>query len=290
MSKRIPIVTDSASDISPEQVNRYGITVVPITVNFADDSYADGIELTATDFYKRLTTDDVLPKTSQPSPESFKMVYEKLGQESDTIISIHISGRLSGTLNSAEIAAREVDTEIITVDTLNASQGVALTVLTAAEAVKRGLDLKDVLAATRKSISSTFSVFYVDTLEYLKRNGRIGKAKSLLGSLLNIRPILYADKEGMVAPYDKVRGRSQVIPALLNAALKNVPPGEGVNLSIVHTNAQEHAEELLSELHKHYEISELHQGLVGPAIGAHIGPGAIGLMIQPDYDSLMPEG
>jgi DegV family protein with EDD domain len=284
---QMKIVTDSTADLSLEQIQRYNIKVVPITVNFGSDSYADGIDLDPDQFYKKLTSEKVLPKTSQPSPEAFRLAYDEIASEGDTILSIHISGKLSGTLNSAELASKIAKAEVIPIDTKTASQGIGLTVLVAAEAVKRGLTRDEVISLIKKSIPNTFSVFAVDTLEYLQRNGRIGKAASLLGSLLQLRPILYADPEGMVAPYDKVRGRSQIIPSLVAAALKNVSPDLPVNLSVVHSWNREGADELLSELKKHYEVTDLHVGMVGPAIGAHIGPGAVGLMIQPSFESLL---
>jgi DegV family protein with EDD domain len=282
----IRIVTDSTADLSPEQVSRYGIKVVPITVNFGSDSFADGVDLPAAEFYKKLTSGSELPKTSQPSPEAFCQAYNEIAGGGEVILSIHISGKLSGTLNSAELASKMVDHEVHPIDSRNASQGIGRSVLIAAEASKRGMELAEILAITGESIDRTFSVFAVDTLEYLQRNGRIGKAASLLGSLLQIRPILYADKEGMVAPYDKVRGRSQVIPSLVSAALKNISPDNPVNLSVVHSGAEESADKLLTELKKSYQIDDLHVGMVGPAIGAHIGPGAVGLMIQPSFDVL----
>ena len=283
----IQIVTDSTADLSDEQIKKYGIKVVPITVTFGSESYADGVDLSAKEFYRKLVSSSELPKTTQPSPELFRKAYEEIASKDEVIISAHISGKLSGTLNSAEIASKMIDTEVVLVDTRTASQGVGRSVLVAAEAVRRGMNLEETINIINKSISKTFSVFNVDTLEYLHRNGRIGKAASLLGSLLQIRPILYADSEGMVAPYDKVRGRSQVIPSLVNAALKNVSADQPVNLSVVHTEAEENAQKLLEELQSKYEIIDLHVGMVGPAIGAHIGPGAIGLMIQPSFDALL---
>ncbi len=284
---QIKIVTDSTADLSSEQTQRYGIKVVPITVSFGSDSYADGVDLDADQFYKKLISENILPKTSQPSPEAFRQAYDEIASEGDTILSIHVSGKLSGTLNSAELASKIAKAEVIPIDTKTASQGIGLTVLVAAEAVKRGLAKDEIIAIIKKSIPNTFSVFAVDTLEYLQRNGRIGKAASMLGSLLQLRPILYADPEGMVAPYAKVRGRSQIIPGLVAAALNNVSPDLPVNLSVVHSWNREGADHLLSELKTHYEISDLHIGMVGPAIGAHIGPGAVGLMIQPSYESLL---
>ena len=281
------IVTDSTADLSEEQVKLYGIKVVPISVTFGSKNYADGVDLDANQFYEKLTTESELPKTSQPSPEVFRQVYNEIAGKNDTIFSIHISGKLSGTLNSAEVAAKMVEAKVVTIDTKTASQGIGLSVLVAAEAACRDMPENDILAITNKSVQQTFSVFAVDTLEYLQRNGRIGKAASLIGSLLQIRPILYADPDGMVAPYDKVRGRSQIIPSLVAAALKNVSPDQPVNLSVVHSWNDEGANDLLAELKKHYNLVNLHVGMVGPAIGAHIGPGAVGLMIQPSFETLL---
>ncbi len=284
---QVKIVTDSTADLSKEQIEKYSIKVIPLIVTFGSESYTDDVDLSAEEFYQKLTSSNELPKTTQPSPEMFRQAYEEVASGEDVIISAHISGKLSGTLNSAEIASNMVDPKVILVDTKTASQGVGRSVLVAAEAAAKGMKVDEILAVVNKSINQTFSVFAVDTLEYLQRNGRIGKAASLLGSLLQIRPILYADPEGMVAPYDKVRGRSQVIPSLVNAALKNVAPEQPVNLSVVHSRAEENAQNLLTELEKHYQVEDLHVGMVGPAIGTHIGPGAIGLMIQPSFDSLL---
>jgi len=283
----IKIVTDSTADLSKEQVEKYGIKVIPLIVTFGTESFSDGVDLSAEEFYSKLTSGSELPKTTQPSPEVFRQTYEEVASGDEVIISVHISAKLSGTLNSAELASKMVESRVSLVDTRTASQGVGRSVLVAAEAAQRGMEVEQILDVVNKSIAQTFSVFAVDTLEYLQRNGRIGKAASLLGSLLQIRPILYADPEGMVAPYDKVRGRSQVIPSLVKAALKNVSTEHPVNLSVVHTVAEDNARKLLEELQKHYEIADLHIGMVGPAIGAHIGPGAVGLMIQPSFETLL---
>ncbi len=283
----IKIVTDSTADLSKEQVEKYGIKVIPLIVTFGTESFSDGVDLSAEEFYSKLTSGSELPKTTQPSPEVFRQTYEEVAPGDEVIISVHISAKLSGTLNSAELASKMVESRVSLVDTRTASQGVGRSVLVAAEAAQRGMEVEQILDVVNKSIAQTFSVFAVDTLEYLQRNGRIGKAASLLGSLLQIRPILYADPEGMVAPYDKVRGRSQVIPSLVKAALKNVSTEHPVNLSVVHTVAEDNARKLLEELQKHYEIADLHIGMVGPAIGAHIGPGAVGLMIQPSFETLL---
>jgi len=284
---QVKIVSDSTADLSTDQIEKYGVKVVPLTVSFGNNSYYDGIDLPAEEFYQKLTTERELPKTTQPSPEMFRQAYEEIASPNDTIISLHISGKLSGTLNSVEVASGMVEPRVIPVDTRTASQGIGRIVLIAAEAAQKGMEPEEIINVVNRAIEQTFSVFAVDTLEYLQRNGRIGKAASLLGSLLQIRPILYADPEGMVAPYDKVRGRSQIIPSLVNAALKNVGTEQPVNLSVVHSVAEDQAEKLLKELRNKYDLADVHVGLVGPAIGAHIGPGAVGLMIQPSFDNLI---
>ncbi len=284
--ERVGIVTDSTADLSIEQAQKYGIKVVPVSVHFGSATYADGIDLSVNEFYKRLMTKDETPRTSQPNPQAFKEAYQDLLRTKDTILSIHISSKLSGTLNSAHTASTLVDGNVITVDTRTASQGVGRSVLIAAEAIRQGWSVAETMDILYQSINQTFSVFSVDTLEYLQRNGRIGKAASYLGSVLRIKPILYANPEGLVAPYGKVRGRSKVIPKLIESVQRKITPGTAVNLSVVHSGAIDAANALLVSLRSMYKVVEQHVGMVGPGIGAHIGPGALGVMIQPSFENL----
>ena len=173
----IKVVTDSTADLSSEQVNKYGIEVVPITVSFGQDSYADGIDLSAEEFFTRLTSGKELPKTSQPSPEAFRQAYEKIAGENDVILSVHISGKLSGTLNSVEVASKEVKPKVIPIDTKTASQGIGLSVLIAAEAADRDLPVEKAVEITEKSIANTFSVFAVDTLNFYSETGGLEKPR-----------------------------------------------------------------------------------------------------------------
>ncbi len=284
----ISIVTDSTADLSREQIERYQITVVPINVIIGDETYRDGVDLPVERFYERLVSEtEVVPRTSQPAIGIFAEAYKRLTEAGKDVLSLHISGRLSGTLNSAHAARELVDGRVEVVDTLTASQGVGRTVLVAAEAARRGMEMPDVLSVVKTSVQRTFSVFAVDTLEYLRRNGRIGRAAALLGSLLKLKPILYADDEGMVAPYGKVRGRSKVIPRLIEAVHEQLPQGTAINLSVVHSGAEKAAESLLKELRRTYTVVEEHVGMVGPAIGAHVGPGALAVMCQPSFENLL---
>lgn len=283
---RVAVVSDSTADLSEAQIKQYDLTVVPLTVDLDCKTYSDGVDLSAAEFYEKLPLSKEIPRTSQPSPQSFVDVYNVLLRNHDSVLSIHISSQLSGTLNSARIASGMVDGNVVTVDTKTASQGIARSVLIAAEAIGRGWSLEETLAIVRKSIDQTFSIFAVDTLEYLHRNGRIGRAASYLGSALSLKPILYADPEGMVAPFGKVLGRRNVIPKLVEIVQSRISPDTEVNVSVVHSGAADAASTLLEELNRTYRVVDHMMGMVGPAIGANVGPGALGIMIQPSFENL----
>jgi len=284
--EHIRIVTDSTADLDSAQIERYGLEVVPLTVHFGSESLVDGPDFDRAEFYRKLAASPDMPSTSQPSPGDFATVYQRLGRDAKHIISIHISSHLSGTLNSARAGAEAAGQDVTTVDTKTGSQGLARSVMVAAEAVRRGFRHDEVLAVLRESVTHTLTVFGVGTLEYLRRNGRIGRATSLLGSVLQLKPIVYCDPDGMVAPYARVRGQAQVLPRLVVAAQERIPAGSAVDVSVVHSGLPEQAETLLARLADVYRVAEHHIGWVGPVIGAHVGPGCLGLMIQPAFDVL----
>ena len=193
MSK-ICIVTDSTADLTPAQAEGLGVTVRPLSVVFGDKVYLDGIDIRPETFYSMLASSNTLPTTSQPSPGEFVEVYERLFSEGcDTIISIHLSAGLSGTSQAAQQAAEHLGKDIRVVDSRSISVGVGVQVMAAAEAVKAGKSVEEVLEAIEVSRQNHEVLFTLNTLEYLAKGGRIGKAKSLLGSLLNIKPIIRVD-------------------------------------------------------------------------------------------------
>lgn len=281
----VKIVTDSTADLSQEHIQSCGLTVVPLNVHFGDETYKDGIDLTPDQFFAKLKSTSVLPRTSQPSAGEFLEVYKQLGAAGDQIISLHISGRLSGTIASAEAARGMVDADVTVVDTLSAAQGLAMCAMVAGRAARAGRSKDDILALIDTLSKDTYIIFSVDTLEYLQKNGRIGKAQALLGSLLNVKPILILDKEGIVASYDKVRGKSKVIPRLVGAAQEQIPAGTRVRLSAIHAQVPDAAQALLEEASKHYKVHEKWFAPIGPVIGCHTGPGALGLIIQKVADN-----
>ncbi|MBT9153414.1 MAG: DegV domain-containing protein [Firmicutes bacterium] len=280
--KRIAIVTDSTADIPTEVQKQLDIHVVPLFVIFGETSYRDGEDITSKTFFEMLPKSQVHPRTSQPSPGDFSAVYERLLATHDEVLSLHISSALSGTYQSAVLARDTLATSRITVlDSRSASLGLGLAVVAAAEARNAGLGLPEIMAATKRVCEQQTLLISVDTLEYLRRNGRIGKASVLLGTLLKVHPILRL-VDGAITPHAKIRGKmSKVLQSMIEAAGEFVPHGREVQVAIVHGNCLERALELKALLQKSYRVSSVLTNVIGPVIGVHVGPGTIGLIVVP---------
>ncbi len=272
----VHVVTDSTCDLPAELIAKHGITVVPLTVSFSDEAFLDGVDITADEFYEKLAAFSGLPRTSQPSVERFRQVYKSLGPDAE-IVSVHISARLSGTLNSATIAREQVNGEgrIELVDSRTVSLGLGAVALEAARVAQQGASLEEVADAARRTLERVQVIAMVDTLEYLRRGGRIGRARSLLGSLLSIKPILHVE-DGEVAPLERVRTRSRAIERLVQLAtegdVKRAFVGSGGN--------RDEAEALLERLRPALPGAELLLGQVGPVVGVHAGPNVLGIAIE----------
>ncbi len=271
----VKIVTDSASDIPPEMAKELDVTVVPATIFFGDEAFKDGIDLTQEEFFRRLTTGAVHPKTSQPSVGDFLEAYTPLVGEGHDIVSVHVSGKLSGTINSARNASQELpDARIETVDSGLASMGTTLAVKVAAEGARRGLPADQVAkAAARAAARIEFYVVF-ETLEYLQKGGRIGKAQALVGSLLSLKPILKLE-DGEIRPHEKVRTRAKAVRRLIEIAESNGPYR---TIALVHKTTPEEAQ-LFTERLAPLSRAPVITGEIGPAVGAHSGPGAIGVAL-----------
>ena len=269
----VRVITDSASDIPPSVAKELGITVVPLTVIFGEEELLDSIDISSDEFFKKLKTSEFHPRTSQPSVAQFSDAYQ--GAPGDEIISIHVSAKLSGTLNSATLAAKEVTNKVELFDTRGASAWVATVAIAAAKSANEGKSLKQVTKVAQTVSDNLEAYFLLDTLEYLQKGGRIGKAQALLGGLLNIKPILNV-AEGEVHPYEKVRTRAKGLAKLIETAQKNAPYKE---ISVMHGSADEDAEFLSTSL---AELSETPISVrsVGPVIGVHTGPGVIGIVLR----------
>ncbi|MCD9023269.1 DegV family protein [Cohnella silvisoli] len=279
----IVLVTDSTADIPAQVRDKLDIAMVPLKVNFGDETYLDNITLQPTQFYEKLTAFNGLPTTSQPSPSDFYEVYKKLTDEGHTVISIQLSGAVSGTYQSATIARSMLDesADVTVIDSKSASYGYGMLVVTAAEMAQAGASKEEIIAEVHRLRGELRLYFLVDTLEYLKKGGRIGKASAVLGSLLNIKPILSIDKEGFVFPFDKVRGQKRAmgrIAELLEADFKDRP----VNLTMAVTPGYVEGVSELSELLKQQlNVQTYLETEIGPVVGTHAGPGTIGLFATP---------
>jgi len=281
----IRIVTDSTADIPAEVREKLGIEMVPLTLAFGDERFIDYVTIMPDQFYEKLVVSKDMPKTSQPSPMDFLEKYKQIAQESPGahIISIHLASVLSGTYQSAVIAKsmmEEEDVQITVVDSRSASFGIGALVIAAAEAIQAGKSAEEVLAIIEKRRSDCSIYFMVDTLEYLQKNGRIGRAAGLIGSLLNIKPILTIDNEGYVAPIDKVRGQKKALARIVEL-MKEQVPGRSIQLYLAHVNNSEAAESLKQMIEADYEIKELDYVTIGPIIGCHTGPGLVAAFVFP---------
>ncbi|MEW6457866.1 MAG: DegV family protein [Bacillota bacterium] len=278
--KSVHIVTDSTADIPAELAERHEITVVPLKVIFSDEEfYRDGIDLTPEQFFVRLA--ELPASTSQPSPAEFLDVYRPLAEQGRDIISVHISAALSGTVHSAQ-AARALlpDASVEVIDSKVTSIPLGMAVLAAARAAQAGLGRAEILELLNSILDSTGVYFMVDTLEYLQRGGRIGRAQGLLGTLLNIKPILML-KDGLVTPLDKVRGRAKGLERLAGVLEEAARQGP-IKYGITHGNTPELFARLEEKLTTRVGFAPDLSCRVGGVIGAHVGPSVIGFSFHRD--------
>jgi len=269
----VKIVTDSSADLPAELAGELGITVVPLYVRFGNDVYRDRIDINEDEFYQRLQHDPVHPSTTQPSPQDFADVYQKLVPEADGIVSIHISAKLSGTCNSAlqakEMTGDGCPIEVIDSQTLTMSLGMIS--IAAAKAANAGGSLSEVVDVVNKIIPITHLLGLLDTLKYLALGGRIGKAKALLGSVLNVKPILTL-KDGEVAPAGQVRSRSKGIDRLFDF-VQNASSVE--ELAIVYNTTPDEAQALAERTAGIFPREKITIARLGPMLGVHTGPGIL---------------
>jgi len=275
----IRVVTDSGADIPPSLAAELGIRVVPLTIHFGDEERRDGVDLTPEEFYRRLRSGE-MSRTTQPAPADFEAVYRALAEEgADMIVSCHLSSELSGTMQSANIAAQSVDVPVHVVDTRSASLGTGLVAVEAARLAREGADIDVILARAKSVVAQQRVLFMVDTLEYLQRNGRIGKAQAFLGGLLNVKPILTL-ADGVVAPLERARGRAKAVARLLDR-LSETAGGVPLRIAVMHGDARAEAESLAEQIRARVQVKELLIGLLGPTIGTHAGPGTLGMVYYP---------
>jgi DegV family protein with EDD domain len=271
------IVLDSTADFPDAQRQHANWRVVPLYVNFGTESYKDGVELTAHDFYERLRTSPAVPTTSQPTPGDFLAVYEELEQSYERILSLHIASKLSGTFQSAGTAAAQLGGDRVrTIDSESASVAIAMLALAIQRRLERGTSDEEVDALVARYLAEHGLLFTVDTLEFLARGGRIGRAKAFAGQLMNVKPIL-SIRDGEVLPVKRVRGNRKAFQEFVDALRSQTRDSPELRVGIAHADAPERMAELekmVRDLRPSAQI-EVKTSL-GAVIGAHAGPGTVG--------------
>jgi len=273
----LKIVTDSLSDITSDIADELGITVVPVYVRFGEEVYRDRVEITTEEFYRRLVSDATFPSTTQPTPNDFLEVYEKLSKEADEILVINLSSKLSGTYQSALQAQNTYQGKcrIEVIDSQLVIMGLGLVVIAVAKAVQAGASMDEAAELVRRAIPMSHSVMLLDTLKYLAKGGRIGKATNLLGSLLSFKPILTL-KDGEVSPLTRVRSRIAGTDYLYNsvAGFSNIEL-----LAVEHATTPDEADELIERLSSLCPREKIYRSNVSPVIGAYVGPNVISITV-----------
>lgn len=271
----VAIVTDSTSDLPEKLADEHGISIVPLYVHFGEDAFRDGLDIKAEEFYARLQSGGAFPTTSAPSPGTFVELYRNLAKSHDSIISLHISSKVSATHSAATQAAEVVKGEGITVqvvDTMQASMALGLVAISVARRASAGATLAE-LAELAKSLSAraTFTGL-VETLEYLQKGGRIGKAQALVGSLLRIKPIL-ALVDGEAHGIERARTRTRGI-ARIKSLVAEAAPLEA--LCVLHTTDPALAQEIADDLNQYAPDGKPLIARLGPVVGTYLGPGMLG--------------
>ena len=280
MTPKTAIVTDSTADLNG--LAGENVTVVPLTVSFGAEQFRDGVDLDADAFYKKLERDPNHPTTATPSPVVFAEAYRRLfGAGASEIVSLHLSSALSGTYNSAGIAAKEVDANRITVvDTRNVSAGLGMLVLAARDQAARGDDARAIVARVQADIPNDELYAAIPTLTYLARGGRIGPLQSMLGNVLQIVPIVTL-KDGAVAEFGKVRTFARAVDQIIDIVASKVPQKQHARCAVMHSIAPDLAAKVKARLQERIEPASIITTIAGPTVGTHAGPGAVGVFFIP---------
>ncbi|HEY8982493.1 MAG TPA: DegV family protein [Streptomyces sp.] len=280
MSRHVAIVTDSTAYLPQRAMERHGITAVPLTVVLGDQALEEGTEISTRSLAQALQKRRPVT-TSRPGTEVFAETYRRVAESGATgIVSLHLSAELSGTYDAAVVAARQAPVPVRVVDTGMVAMALGFCALAAAETAQAGGTVDEAVAAAEKRASSTSAYFYVDTLDYLRRGGRIGAAQALLGSALAVKPLLQLD-EGRIDMLEKVRTASKAIARLEELAVERAGAAP-VDLAVHHLAAPERAEALAERLRERVGgLAELHVSEVGAVIGAHTGPGLLAVVVSP---------
>lgn len=273
----VKIIADTLSCLSVEEAKKLGVDFIPQIIEFGEQSYRDDTEMDSTTFLQKLRSSATLPKTAAPPPALYEPLYRQYSAEGHSIVVICPSAQVSGTVRSAEVAAKEFpDADIRVIDTLTIGAGLGTLVRCAVEWANAGLDADTIERNVKEMAKRERLYFVVNTLEYLQRGGRIGKAQALIGSLLQVKPIL-TFRDGHTEPFESQRTKRKALARIVEVVRSECPSGNGSHLCLMQGDAEKDAEALSVEFKQSLGISEIPVYFLPPAILVHAGPGALGI-------------
>lgn len=279
----IKIVTDSTCDLAAEYYDDHDITVVPINIQFGTDSYLDRITIDSSSFYRKIEETGVLPKTSQPSAGQFEEYYARLADSGATdIVSVHVTGKLSGTVQSAELA-KEMVADRLSIhpfDTLSGSAGLGFMVLEAVRMAEAGKSVEEILARLEVLRDGANILLTVKDLRYAKMSGRVGTLQSSLSSMLRIKPIILLE-DGLLDVTEKVRTQRKAISCMMDLMADRVGTSDPVNLAVAHAEAPEEGRELLDQAKSRFNVQESFLSDLALSLAVQFGPGTLALAVTP---------
>jgi len=281
---KVKVLTDSTADLPPSLAKEYNLIILPMVTTFAGVAYRDGVDLTPAQFYALLTKSSELPHTSQHSPSFLLEAYKAALADGSEAIAIHLSSGMSGTVAAAnqawQVLSPEERKRLVVIDSLNASVGQGLLSLKAAEMAIAGEPLSVIADEVLKLREELNSVFMVDTLTYLLKGGRINRMQAVMGSLLDIKPVLHVNSEGRIDQLEKIRGRKAALRRLITLVEEYGVNLEGQRMGVSHACCPEDAEWISKTLRERFKAREVIIGEIGAVIGTHVGPGTLALFFQ----------
>lgn len=284
--QKIGILTDSTNDLPKDFIeSKKYLFTIPLTLHFGDEQFIDGVDIGAAEFFDKIKKEDIMPTTSQPSAGRFIEKYQEMAEKYDQIISIHISGKLSGTVKSAQLAAQDIENaEIKIIDTGSASLGLGTIVKLACKLVEEGKELDELVEIIDDYLNKSTVLFTVSNLKFLEKGGRIGKAQSFLGSILNFHPLLELKSvDGEISPNGRARGKKRVKEAIVDYCREWLQDEKYAWIGIMHGNNPERAAEIktaLEDLCQEMDIElEIIENIISPILGAHVGPSVYGMAL-----------
>ena len=280
-SKKVLVITDSSASLPESLRKELDIHVIPLWLIWDNDSFRDGVDIDPHSFYQRLKGSNTLPSSTQPTVEEFKDYYSSLGEICCGVVCVLASSKISGTVDSALAASKQIpDVPVLVVDSLFSAMGQGLIAAQAARAAMAGKSVEEVARVAEQARDETNLLFVVDTLEYLHKGGRIGGAKRLFGTALNIKPILHFD-EGLIQPLSQTRTKKKAIQELLNITEERLGTRKMAEAAVVHVDCLEEGKQLRRLVQERFDPPQIHLSDVSPVVGTHVGPGGLGLAFYP---------